>query len=151
MSRIERRLEPGQDIAPLTVVEFDQAHDYLRAQVAVHLPAYATKAPNVQDDLIKEAILNDPACPEYIKTLSLDRPTVFDILCSHTRYKPEMIAIQRGILEQVQSGRMESSKGYYEVFKKLVPNSNAVLQGLRQQAQQEQAKSAQKITNVNFQ
>ena len=134
MSRIDRHLTPGKDITPLTVDEFDAAHDYLRAQVATQLPAVEAKAVHVRDDLIKEAILNEPTCPETIKTLALDRPTVFDILCSHNRYKPEMIAILRGNLQQVAAGTISDSRGYYEVFRQLHPDSAKIIKGLQQQA-----------------
>jgi hypothetical protein len=138
MSRIDRHLTPGKDIAPLTVADFDVAHDYLRAQVAVHLPTVEAKAVHVRDDLIKEAILNESSCPESIKTLALDRPTVFDILCSHNRYKPDMIAILRNNLKQVAAGTLSDSRGYYEVFRQLHPDSAQIIKGLQQQARNAQ-------------
>jgi len=130
MSLRHRRLEPGPDIAPLTVAELDQVHAYCRAQVTQILASQ----PLLDDQGLKEAILNQEDCPELIKRVSLDRPSVFDILCSKSRYKPELFALQRSLLVKLESKTASESAVFQELFKTLIPNSSTIIRNLQKQA-----------------
>jgi hypothetical protein len=130
MSLIHRRLEAGSDIAPLTVHELDYAHEYCRAQVKTLL----TEQPRLDDQGLKEGILNHPDCPELIQRISLDRPSFFDLLCSKTRYRADLFALQRKLLLSMENKTMPEANAFQELFKTLIPNSQTILRDLEAQA-----------------
>jgi hypothetical protein len=130
MSLLHRRLEPGSDIAPLTVAELDQAHEYCRAQVKSLVAAQ----PRLDDQGLKEQILNDASCPELIQRISLDRPSFFDLLCSKTRYKEDLFALQRSLLFKLENHSLGEADAFQQLFKTLIPNSSTILRDLEAQA-----------------
>lgn len=130
MSMIHRRLEAGENIAPLTVAELDIAQAYCRAQVA----ELTTKNPLFDDAAIKEAILNDTACPELIKRVSLDRPSVFDLLCSKHRFRPDLFALQRKLLLQLEDKTISEQDAFDNIFKTMIPNSSTIIKDLQKAA-----------------
>ncbi len=135
---VERRFEPGPDIRPLTLQEFDKARTYLRLQVDTLGPMLQHKH-NIKDkaaldDAIKGAILQQADCPPNIKTLAEERPSVFDILCSTYRYRAELIEVQRNMLMQMEKGRVSEKEAYYNVFMKTHPNSQRIIADLQREA-----------------
>lgn len=118
-----RRFEAGADIAPLKVAELDRARTYCRAHVDAH--------PQLDDQALKESILNDVACPDYIKDLSLQRPSVFDLLCSKTRFKPELFEMQRNLLLKLENKSVSESDAFNDLFKNLIPNSATIIKDLK--------------------
>lgn len=167
-ARDERRMKPGKDIEPLAIEDFDIATVYLRQKVAYLQPLCLTALQNLSpelftdavktpkqeknvseklDDILKDTILKENGCPELIKRLSIDRPSVFDILASTYRYRPELIAIQRDILKKVRSNQLSGQAGYYECFKRTHPNSAMIIRDLQKEALDKQSKS----DNINMQ
>ena len=130
MSMIHRRLEAAENIAPLTVAELDITQAYCRAQVA----ELTTKNPLFDDAAIKEAILNDTACPELIKRVSLDRPSVFDLLCSKNRFRPDLFALQRKLLLQLEDKTISEQDAFDNIFKTMIPNSSTIIKDLQKAA-----------------
>jgi hypothetical protein len=127
MSVIHRRFEAGADIAPLKVAELDQARTYCRSKV----DAMVSAKPQSDDQALKESILNDADCPEYIKELSLQRPSVFDLLCSKTRFKPELFEMQRNLLLKLESKAVSENEAFNDLFKSLIPNSSTIIKDLQ--------------------
>ena len=109
----------------------------------------AFKDPETIDEKLKELILGVD-CPADIRKLAFDRPSVFDILCSHYRYRPALIKVQRNLLRSVRSGQLSSQQGYYEYFRKIHPNSDTIIRDLQKEALCNQAAEA-KDTGPNLQ
>ena len=103
--------------------------------------------PEKLDDGIKDAILRQKGCLETITQLSIDRPSVFDILGSCYRYKPQLVAIVRSSLEQVRTGRASQQEGYYNAFCGIMPNSRQIIRDLQKEAASNQQKQG---GSVNF-
>lgn len=139
MSMIHRRLEAGQDIAPLAVADLDIAQSYCRAQVADLI----NKHPLFDDNAIKEAILNNADCPDLIKRVSLDRPSVFDLLCSKTRFRPDLFALQRKLLAQLEDKTISEQDAFDHIFKTMIPNSSTIIKDLQKAAQKHSATNIQ--------
>lgn len=134
---LHRRLEPSADIAPLKVHELDETRTYCRAQVEKLL----AENPRLDDQGLKEAVLNAESCPAFIKRVSLERPSVFDLLCSKTRFRPELFDMQRQLLLQMETGAMNERDAFNRMFHQMVPNSNTIIQDLRRAASEAQAKA----------
>jgi hypothetical protein len=143
---VERRFEPGHDIRPLTLKEFDEVRAYLRLQVDALGPMlqhkHGIKEKAALDDAVKGAILQDVQCPTTIKTLAEERPSVFDILSSTYRYKAELIEVQRKMMAQMETGRVSEKEAYFNVFMNTHPNSKRIVADLQRQ---ELDKAQQKI------
>lgn len=141
MSRQDRRMKPGKDIAPLSVQNLDMLQVYLRSKVALLEPeirrtasADVLKSTDKIDTIIKETILKDSGCPEAVRALSEERPSVYDILTSCHKYDPAKIQIFREMLSKVEKKEITSSTGYYETFKQIVPNSAQIIRDLQKEA-----------------
>ena len=152
-TRQERRLKPGKDIAPMTLPEFDAATIYIRSKVAALVPIIRAnvseadlKDPEKIDDMVKDAILREASCPKAITQLSIDRPSVYDVLASTYRYDPAKIEIQRKAMMQLQAGELSSGAAYYEVFKQTHPNSKKIIRDLQAEALEGKKKS--KVVNL---
>jgi hypothetical protein len=137
MALIHRRLEAGADIPPLKVADLDAARVYCRNQVDVRLKAQ----PTLDDQGLKEAILNDADCPDLIKRLSLDRPSVFDLLCSKSRFRPDLFDLQRKLLLQLENKDVAESDAFNELFRSLIPNSSTIIKDLQKAAAAHQARA----------
>ena len=98
------------------------------------------KDPEKLDDMTKDAILREATCPESITQLSIDRPSVYDVLASTYRYDPEKIEIQRKMMRQMRTGKMTDREAYYEVFKQTHPNSKQIIKDLQKEAMAEKKK-----------
>lgn len=131
---LHRRLEPSADIAPLKVAELDEARSYCRNQVE----QLVADQPRLDDQGLKEAILNHADCPELIKRLSLERPSVFDLLCSKNRFRPELFDMQRQLLLQKETGRISEQDMFNRMFHQMVPNSATILRDLQKAAEKAQ-------------
>ena len=130
MSLLHRRLEPSADIAPLRVQELDETRDYCRGEV----DRLVQENPRLDDQGIKESILNAPACPALIKRVSLERPSVFDLLCSKTRYRQDFFDMQRTMLLQMEKGTLSEKDAFDRMFRHMIPNSGVILQDLQKAA-----------------
>jgi hypothetical protein len=101
--------------------------------------------PEKIDDGIKDAILRQKGCPEAIVKLSKERPSVYDLLASTHRYKPELIELQRNIIKKVSKGKLSKREGYYECFKGTLPNSSQIIRDLQKEAMANQSKPANSV------
>ena len=96
------------------------------------------------DDAVKGAILQDAQCPQNIKTLAEERPSVFDILSSTYRYKADLIEVQRKMMAQMETGRVSEKEAYFNVFMNTHPNSKRIVADLQRQ----ELDKAQKTINL---
>ena len=147
-------MKPGKDIAPLSLQEFDEARIYIRSKVEVLAPIikanmteHDLEDPEKLDDMTKDAILREANCPEAITQLSIDRPSVYDVLASTYRYDPDKIEIQRTMMRHMRAGKLTDREAYYEVFKQTHPNSKQIIKDLQKEALADKKKSK----NVNLQ
>jgi hypothetical protein len=129
----ELRFEPGKDIRPMKKKEFDQAHIYLQSRVneltSGQLNQRENESNDDHDDRIRDTILRDPKCPEYIMQISKDRPSFYDIFASKHKYRPELVALMEARFSSV--GKSES---YLDMFMQMVPNSRNVIRDLQKEA-----------------
>lgn len=90
--------------------------------------------PGKLDDELKDTILRHKNCPESVIRLSKERPSVFDVLASAHRYRPDLLEIQKTVLAEVRSGELEGSKGYFECFMRTLPDSDRIIRDLQREA-----------------
>lgn len=101
------------------------------------------------DDELKDSILKAPDCSALVRQLSADRPSVFDLLASAFRYRPELVEVQRRIMLEIENGAMDVSDGCYKVFMETVPDSQRIIRDMQQEANANAAASADKVNIVD--
>ena len=101
------------------------------------------------DDELKDSILKADNCSAAVLRLSTERPSVFDLLASVFRYRPELVEVQRKIMLEKQAGTLSDSEAYYECFLRTVPDSDRIIRDLQNGAAAQSADSATKVNIVD--
>lgn len=96
------------------------------------------------DDQIKHLILADPQCPEFIRNLSRDRPSVFDIYASFLKFKPQFVAIQLRQAQDIELGKQSRDRSYFSVFTQM-PRGREIVRSIQQQALRENKTSTKRV------
>lgn len=99
------------------------------------------------DDVIKHMILNDPQCPEHIRSLSRQRPSAFDIYGSFLKFKPQFVAIQLRQAKDIEDGRQSRDNSYFSVFTQM-PKGREIVRGIQEQAMSENKGKAKRVNFV---
>jgi len=86
------------------------------------------------DELVRGTITLDKTLTPPARRLIEERPTVFDILCSVTRYDAAMCEKVLSVLERVRSGGIGHEAGYDELFRRVVPNAREITRDLQTEA-----------------
>ena len=66
--------------------------------------------------------------PAELRGFSEERPTVFDIFSSCHRYRPELVAMQRGMLLRTENGSLTIADAAATIFDRIAPNSHEIKQ-----------------------
>lgn len=149
---VQRALRAGHDIMTAVRAEYMPSSAELHGRV--HEIKLELKRADEQagrksdftemDDRVKHTILSD--CPEFIRTLSRERPSVFDIYGSFLKFKPQFVAIQLRQAEEIEAGRQSRDGSYFSVFTQM-PKGREIVRGIQQQAMRD---DKSKLKRVNF-
>ena len=102
-----------------------------RGAVMAQQPLSAFGNLEAVDWVLQHAMIE--AGPADLKEFSEQRPTVFDILSSCHRYRPALVALQRSMLAQTETGALSSADAAAQLFDRIAPNSDAIKQEIIRQ------------------
>ena len=135
----ERRLQPGEDVAPATLEELTRVKRYVRERsehFAARLPRVAGEGYRDFDQRIINAILMEELCPLWLLRFNKDRPGALAVIAS-SRFDAQKFAIQEERLRMIEAGQATWEKSYTDVFMRTDDEADKVILAMQQEALRE--------------
>lgn len=158
MDNIDTRLEfivrsalgAGQDVAKAVIDAYQPTEDDIIGRVGVlkqNMPRGKNESMDEHDDRIRDAIIREDGCPESIIDMSKMRPSVYDIMASWIKFKPQLVALQLEQMTDIESGRQKRDDSYFSLFLQM-PGGRKIVNEMQRQALDD---TRARRKDVNFQ